>query len=402
MIGNLAMESRSEKPLLKPAGECTVLIVDDDIRILDVFTTILSRHGYRVFSAQNGKPALKQIDEVHPDVIVLDVVLPDIDGIEVCRVVKENPSTWSIPVILITGLDTRSRRLEGLNAGADDFLNKPIDPLELTARVQSSLRTKLLYDEVEASRRDLEKRVAERTQELSRANRRLEELSDVKSNVLTLIHHELGTPLTQLKMAVLLALDEDTNPVERESLIKEIGKGFSILEYRLEEIKQLSDPTDLKCVATSINEVLRAAVEQVMRLAGVDSESILLNLESGLPPVYVDPKRMTRAFAHLIDNARKFGKGSPVSITSYCDQTYVCVVVEDRGVGISEEIKSNLFSPLETGDGSSTRRYGGLGIGLAFAKAIFDAHEIAFSIDSLEGEGTTVMVYIPIYQADFE
>ncbi|MBN1121433.1 MAG: hybrid sensor histidine kinase/response regulator [Anaerolineae bacterium] len=389
-------------PLLKPAEDCSILIVDDDERILDVFTTILSRHGYRVYSTQNGKPALELIGEVHPDVIVLDVVLPDIDGIEVCRRVKENPSTRFVPVILITGLDTRSRRLEGLNVRADDFLNKPIDPLELTARVRSSLRTKLLYDEVEASRRDLERRVDERTQELSRANRRLEELGQVKSKVLSVVAHELRTPIHQVKLAVNLALQEDIDHDEKRELARNIQSAFTGLEYRLDEIEQLSDPTDLKCTDSSINAVITAAIVQVQKLSGIDEELIQLNLESHLPPVYVDPKRITRAVAHLIDNANKFGEGKPISISTYSDRTYVCVCIEDHGTGISEEVKPNLFSPLESGDNSDTRRYGGMGIGLAFAKAIFDAHEIAFSIDSLEGEGTTAMIYIPIQHTGFE
>jgi signal transduction histidine kinase len=400
MVENLVEEHRAEIPLLKPAEDCSVLIVDDDERILDVFTKILSRHGYRVFSTQHGRQALKLIDEIHPDVIVLDVFLPDIDGVEVCRIVKEAPLTWSVPVILITGLKERYRRLEGLNAGADDFLNKPIDPLELTARVRSSLRTKLLYDEVEASRRDLERRVDERTQELSRANRRLEELGKVKSKVLSVVAHELRTPIAQARMAVDLALQEGADQDERQGFIEDIQTAFALLEYRLDEIRHLSDPTDLECAETSINAVVNAAIEQVKQFSEVDEELIHLNLGSSLPVIYVDPKRITRAVAHLVDNAKKFGEGRPISISTCADQTYVCLVIEDQGIGISEEIKPTLFSPLETGDGSSTRRHGGMGLGLAFAKAILDAHEAVITLDSLEGEGTTVTIYFPARSAE--
>lgn len=380
---------------MRPAESCKVLVVDDDERIVEVLSAILAQDGYQILSAHQGRNALDTIAQEHPDVVVLDVILPDLDGIEVCRLIKQNPKTHFLPVILVTGWAARARQVDGLASGADDFLNKPIDPFELTARVRSLLRTKQLYDEVEAHRHELEKRVAERTQELSKAYERMQQLSRVKGNVLAIVSHEFRTPLLKIKSGLWLALQDGIDPQRRASAVKTAEESFSLLEYRIADIGIFSDPVDLKLVPVPVSDLVSGALDQVRILRAGQDNSVELDIAKSLPPVTVDTESMTRALAHIIDNALKFGDGKPVHVSASPASKGVELVVRDQGMGITDDVKAHLFVPLQQGDDSSTRRHGGMGIGLALVKMILDAHRIGISIESQVNQGTTVSLVLP-------
>ena len=382
----------------RPPEECKILVVDDDERIVEIFSVILKRDGYQVISAGDGFTGLKLIEEEQPDVAVLDVILPGVDGIEICKRIKNNPITRFLPVILVTGMSARARRLDGLAAGADDFLEKPPDPVELTVRVRSLMRTKQLYDEVEGSRRVLEERVAERTHELRQAYERLQELSRVKSNVLNIVSHELRTPLHQAKIALDLARQEGMSDHQKITLVREALDAISLLEYRVGDIEAFSDPTELRLAPASARDLVRAAVEQVRSLRKGQDDQIVINVPPGLPPLLVSPVPVTRALAHLILNAAKFGEGQPIEINAVRNNGGILISVTDHGPGMQSEILPRLFEPLEQGDPSSTRRHGGLGIGLALVKVILDAHQIKFELLSESGAGTTVQLLVPVAQ----
>ncbi len=126
-----------------------ILLVDDDPPARSALEILLQRQGFEVLTAGDGKAALEQCASFQPDLVLLDVVMPELDGLEVCRRIKADPETRLIPVVLITGLSEKSDRLKGIDAGADDFLSKPIDTVELMARTQSLLRMKTYTDELE-------------------------------------------------------------------------------------------------------------------------------------------------------------------------------------------------------------------------------------------------------------
>jgi two-component system sensor histidine kinase/response regulator len=379
----------------RPPEACKILVVDDDERIVDVFSTILAQDGYRILSAPDGTSALEIVRQEHPDVVLMDVILPDLSGIEICRRIRTTPEMGFLPIILVTGMTARSQQVEGLDAGADDFIKKPVNPLELTARVRSLLRTKQLYDEVEAHRRELEQRVAERTQELQSAYERLKELDQVKGNILAIVSHELGTPLLQVKSALKLIPQDGINEQRKDELLRRADEAFAQLEYRIDDIEKFSDPSDLKLAPTSVTDLVTGAVEQVRDLRSRESTPVEIDLPKGLPPVMVDPHVMVRALAHLIDNGVKFGGGKRVHVSAARREDGVRVVVRDEGPGLSDQVREHLFTPLQPGDISSTRQQGGLGIGLALVKVILDAHEVELDIQSAVGKGTTVSLLLP-------
>jgi putative two-component system response regulator len=126
-----------------------ILVVDDEPSIVDVLTRFLSREGYSVVTAVNGREALEQVRQEPPDLILLDVTMPEMDGFKVCQQLKEDQSTALIPITMLTGLDDREHRTRGIEAGADDFLTKPFEQSILRARIRSQLRLKRLTDQLE-------------------------------------------------------------------------------------------------------------------------------------------------------------------------------------------------------------------------------------------------------------
>ncbi len=378
--------------------ECAILIVDDDERIVEVLSVILEREGYQIRTAMDGHTALRMIKEQALDIAIVDVIMPGLDGIEVCRQVKDNPETHFLPVILVTGATERSRRIDGLYAGADEFVNKPVDPVELIARVRSLLRTKQLNDQVLAHRRELEQRISEATEELRAAYDRLRELSRVKSNVLTLVSHELRTPLIPIKSAMNLVKVPDLSLDKRESAVKMAEEAFNRLEYRIGDIEAFSGPSDdLNLSATSVVDLLHGAIEQVRVLRRGNNISVDLVIPKNLVPVMVDAKPMTRALAHIIDNAVKFGNDKPVKVEASSVDDHVKITVKDNGIGIPKKLIPHLFEPLRQGDDDPTRRrHEGLGIGLALVKVILDAHEVEIGIKSKVNQGTTITLALPV------
>ena len=148
-----------------------ILVVDDTPHNVKLLADLLAVKGYEVITAASGAEALEQVTSAHPDLVLLDVVMPGMSGYEVCRRIRENPATAVLPVVMVTALDPAEERIKGIEAGADDFLTKPINQPELLARVRSLLRIKSLHDQLEESNRTLEQRVAEQVEQLERLSR---------------------------------------------------------------------------------------------------------------------------------------------------------------------------------------------------------------------------------------
>jgi class 3 adenylate cyclase len=148
-----------------------ILVVDDTEKNVKLLADLLTFKGYAVATAAGGREALARVSAERPDLVLLDVMMPDLNGYDVCRKIREDPATAIIPVVMVTALDPSQERLKGLEAGADDFLTKPINQAELLARVRSLLRIKQLYDQLEELNRTLEQRVADQVAQLERLAR---------------------------------------------------------------------------------------------------------------------------------------------------------------------------------------------------------------------------------------
>jgi len=165
----------------------TILIVDDDEKNIKLLKAYLQAEEYRIFQALNGEDALKMVNNFNPDVILLDVMMPGIDGFEVCKRLKTDEKTKMIPVVMVTALREREDRIKALEAGADDFLSKPVNKTELLVRVKSLLRIKSYHDQLLNSYK-----------EIALKNERLKELERIKEGLTHMIIHDLNNPLSAI------------------------------------------------------------------------------------------------------------------------------------------------------------------------------------------------------------
>jgi len=380
--------------LVHEAATATVLVVDDEPRNVEVISHFLMREGFRVIAAEDGDAALLTVIEEAPDVILLDVMMPGLDGFEVCRRLKAHPATVFIPVVILTALRGASERVKGAAAGADEFLSKPFDEVELVTRVKSLLRVKRLHDQLQAHAVEMENRVAERTAELQNALDDLKELDRLKSEFISNVSHELRTPLLHVKGYVdLLAEGVLGGLTPRQT------EGLGIAQEAIERLERVvEDIVDFSAVQqqrlilepVSVADVCQNVIQTVAPLATRREVNVNLILPPDLPPVLADRLALTRALRHLLDNAIKFSPvGEAVQISAEKQKAFVRIAVHDRGEGIPLDKQEQIFDAFYQADGSTTRRAGGLGLGLALVKMLLEAHGVPVRIDSQAGIGST-------------
>ena len=224
-----------------------ILVVDDTPRNVKLLADLLAVKGYGVITAVSGQEALAQIEAERPDLILLDIVMPEMSGYEVCRMIRENPATTMLPVVLVTALDPAEERVKGIEAGADDFLTKPINQAELLARVKSLLRIKQLHDTVQTQSaqladwtQTLEQRVQQQLEQLERLERLKRFFSPQLAEMIVnggaedpLKTHRRDLVVVYLDLRGFTAFAENAEPEEVMDTLHEYhaAMGKLILEY---------------------------------------------------------------------------------------------------------------------------------------------------------------------------
>ncbi len=382
----------------------SVLVVDDDPRNIELLTHVLTHvlepQGFSVLAAEDSEEGLALARGQLPDVVLLDVLMPRLDGYEVCRRLKADPATLYIPVVLITALRGARERARGVEAGADEFISRPFDAIELVTRVKSLVRIKRLYDQLRATNADLERRVAERTAELQRALSELRELDRLKSEFITNVAHELRTPVLHVKGTVTLLADGalgDLTP-EQERGIRVAEEATEQLERVVEDIVDFGNMQDhpLTLAPVPVYDVCQSAVETLMARAARRNVTLRTTVPFELPPVLADGAALTRVIRHLLDNAIKFSPlNSEVQLVAERRGDRVRIAVSDHGPGIPDDERERIFAVFYQADGSATRRAGGMGLGLALVSKLLKAHHTRIELESELGRGSTFSFELP-------
>ncbi len=336
-----------------------ILIVDDEPSARQTMEMLLYKEGYEMVFAANGPEALASLEVMPPDVIMLDVMMPGMDGFEVCRTVKQDDKLSHIPIILVTALDSKRDLARGLDAGADDFLHKPYNSLELRARVRSMLRIKRRHDDLEAAL----------------------QLRDDLSNMIV---HDIRGPLSSILIYCdLLEINvEGAHGLDHLGVIRNEANRLSsslndMLMMAKMENNRLVLSTSLVDVAELIEDALKI-YEPMATLKGLD-------MVVEMPPVshafMLDGSLWRRVVDNLISNAVKFSpaNGRILFQLSYPqldadDATpQLCLRVIDEGPGIPDEYQHSIFDKFEI-VASGRRDVKQVGLGLAFCKMVLDAH----------------------------
>jgi signal transduction histidine kinase len=398
-----------------------ILLIDDDPGIRDAFSALLMRCGYQVFTAEDGFTALSFLKEKEVDVILCDVKMPEMDGIEVLRKAKEiHPDT---PFIMVTAHVAEEAAIEATRWGAFDYVLKPsnIQDVDLTIKRALEnrylvLENKKLMEELRGLNRSLEEKVKQRTIELEQAMsklreayRELEELDKTKSIFVSIASHELRTPLMVMEGYVKLALDGMGGPLNEEQrhLLEEALKGTDRLKEIVNNLIDLSKANIGELTINLQNINIRDVIDYTLATfqRAVQERNILIKVHDfdQVPIVRGDPERLKQVFFHLISNAIKFTpdggwielrwKNSQISNPEGISQPAIEILIKDTGIGIDPREQKRIFEPFyEVGDPlhhstDKTKFMGrGIGIGLTIVKNIIEGHGGMVWVES-EGVG---------------
>lgn len=370
-----------------------ILVVDDLETNRDALARMLVREGLSVDTACDGLEALERLRAGSFDAVLLDVMMPRLDGIQTLTVMKREDGLRDLPVIMLSALNEARAIRECIELGADDYLPKPIDRALLRARLSSCLRRKALLD-----------REKDYLARLEGTNEELRRLSQLKGRFLATAAHDLKSPLT----TVLILVDqiseqagqEDAAGLQRKhaARIREsVNRMLGIIQALLDSAAHEAGGLELNRRPTDLVALAHAVVEENQAYA--QSKSIELRFEPGVPRVMaeVDAGRMHDVLDNLVNNAIKFSPSrTVVRVCATQEGRFTRLTVSDQGPGLTEEDKASLFGAYQRLSARPTGNEISTGLGLSIVKQMVDLHHGSIQVQSAPGAGATFIVDLPL------
>lgn len=360
-----------------------ILIVDDVPTNIQLVASILSAYDYELSFANSGRDALQQIAQTSFDMILLDIMMPEVDGIEVAKQLKADPQNQDIPIIFLTARGDEDSMVRGFEAGAADYVIKPFSPSELQARVKTHLALKQTRDQ------------------LRQKNDELAEALETKNKLLSVASHDLKNPLSAVTgFSTILSRQksvvQDPEAQELVGYIARAAKRMSSLILELLDTAALEmGRIQLRKSACSLQKLLDDVVS-VYRISASEKQQDIQMRGQYTQLIEVDADRLHQAFDNLLSNAVKYSRlGGEINITISHVPGAVQIRFRDSGPGFSEADREKLYgyfqrlSAQPTGDEVST------GIGLAIVKQIVELHDGQIKLEKTSPEGSTFLVELP-------
>jgi signal transduction histidine kinase len=374
----------------------SILIVDDSPAELLAMSVALSELEQNVITARSGREALRYLLTHEFAVILLDVNMPEIDGFETASLIRQRPSSAHVPIIFVTAYGDDTHAARGYSLGAVDYLLTPVVPEILRAKVAVFVE---LFRKNALVRAQAEERIALAREQLAR--RTAEEANRLKDEFLATLSHELRTPLNSiLGWAQLLRLgnhdaeelDNGLEVIERNAKIQ-----AKIIEDLLDVSRIISGKLQLEPRATDVSEVVEAAIASVQLNAESKQIEIRRDFADGPFVATADPTRLQQAVWNLLSNAVKFTpSGGTITVGLHREASELEISVKDTGEGIAPEFLPYIFERFRQADATTSRRHGGLGIGLALVRQLIELHHGQIRAESPGvGQGSTFRVRIP-------
>lgn len=363
-----------------------ILIVDDVEQNVAIASQILRASGYTIMAAFSGETALRMLEKRSPDLILLDIMMPGMDGFEVCQLIKQNEKLKNIPVIFLSALSDTDVKVKAFESGGVDYISKPFHEAEVLARVAVHLRITHL----------------ERLQSENIA--KLTELNNEKDRLMQIVSHDLRSPFGGIKGLAQLLLEGE------EAAIPEMVREFAGIivqttDTLLNLVNDLLDIAKLEAGKYGLNltefDVLKT-IQNTVRLQEnvAERKRIKLLVESSVPELKVtaDEPKMLQVLNNLVTNAIKFTKkeGAVTVSLSVLDNSQYSLKVDDTGIGIPEDMIGHVFEKFGSHQRSGTSGEKGTGLGMPIVKKFVELLGGTISVESRLGVGTTFTIIMPM------
>ncbi len=399
---------------MKPDRRETLLalVVDDDAVNRLLACAALESAGWNVKEAENGREALEAFQRLQPDVVLLDVMMPEMDGYATCAALRKLPEGTDTPVLIMTGLDDYNSITQAYDAGATDFLTKPLNGLLLTHRVRYIVRSSLVVQELRDSQASL---VQARDAAL--------ESTRLKSEFLATVSHEIRTPMNGVLGMTEWLMDTQLTPEQRgcaEAIRTSGDTLLSIISNILDFSKIESGKLQLQQIDFDVRQLLEDIVGPFRQRTQLKGVALACQIQAQVPIwLHGDPDRLRQIVSNLLGNAIKFTEHGEIVLRVEVDERQdpinpdrpvasrpvdgsarrlvsVRFSVADTGIGIAPEACTRIFQPFMQADGSTTKKYGGTGLGLAICQQLVDLMGGSIGVDSEPGQGSVFHVTVPL------
>lgn len=378
----LASLSSSQEPV-------RILVVDDNETNRDVLARRLKQEKYVLEMAVDGRQALELLQTQPFDAVLLDIMMPEMDGMEVLRRMKADDNLCHLPVIVISALDDMDSVIRCIELGAEDYLPKPFSPTLLKARVRACVEKKRVHDR--------ERRLFAQLEENYVQLRALEQQRDDLAHMLI---HDMRSPLsanlTGLEMIEVLG---PLNAEQRNCLNVAMRSGRNLLGLindMLDTFKLEAGALQLERSSCKVSGIVEKAVEQIASLLQDKNLQMQYEFEENLPLLWGDESKLQRVLVNLLSNAIKFTPhGGQITICANATPTELLLAVQDTGEGIAPEAAERIFEKFGQVHNRKAGHHNSTGLGLAFCKLIVEAHNGRIWVKSTPGMGSTFYIAIP-------
>ena len=366
-----------------------IMVVDDTPANLMVLMELLKNVGYKVRPIPKGRLALQAARNSRPDLILLDINMPEMNGYEVCQALKADPELAEIPVIFISALDETEDKVKAFERGGVDYITKPFQFQEVLARVETHLKLNSLQQEM-----------ARKNHLLGQQLQELQQLESLRDSLIHMIVHDLRSPLTGVVGYLsLMELFQEQLPEQIQGYLGKSVKNTTVLMDMINNLLDLHrfesgdvplqrEPVELRQVVDEGLEVLGATLEKV---------NLQKHYPAGPIELMVDRQLLRRVITNLVANAVKFNPAdAPLLVEITPEGERVCVSVTDRGPGIPEAYQKTIFDKFVQVEARQKKTHFSSGLGLCFCQLAVRAHDGHIGVHSQPGEGSRFTVTLPL------